>query len=204
MIYLMRHGDIRPMQGGAPQNAGEKRYIGQTDIPLNERGRARAKQWRDDLLNVNFDRIICSDLSRTRETATIISGRRTIPVEELSAFREIHMGQWDGQLMSAIKTRFFDEWRKRGETIASFRPPGGESFMDLLERSLPAFFEIAPFRHENVLIVAHAGVNRVLLCHFSGIPLDYIFTIKQDYSCLNLLSFSGSWKVSAINQTFGC
>jgi broad specificity phosphatase PhoE len=41
------------------------------------------------------------------------------------------------------------------------------------------------------LIVGHAGVNRVILCHALGIPLANLFQICQDYGCMNILEFDG-------------
>ncbi len=192
VIYLMRHGEI--------QTGGEKRYVGQTDIPLSERGIAAAKRWHDELLSVKFSRIICSDLSRTRDTCRIIAGKRTLPFEEIRAFREIDLGEWDGRAMAEIKADYPQEWIERGNNIAVFRPPGGESFVDLQERTFPVFDDIARQSRQNVLITAHAGVNRVLLCRVLGISLEKLFMIEQDYSCLNLLRFNRPWKVTAINS----
>ena len=116
------------------------------------------------------------------------------------AFREIDMGEWDGRPMREIKTRYPQAWKARGDNIGSYRPPGGESFEDLLKRSLPALSEIIRHPHGNTLIVAHAGVNRVLICSILGIPLEKLFTIQQGYACLNLLRFTGPWTEAAINR----
>jgi len=40
-----------------------------------------------------------------------------------------------------------------------------------------------------VAIVAHGGVNRIVLCHILGIPLENIFRIEQDYAALNIVEF---------------
>ena len=192
MIYLMRHGET--------QTSGKKQYIGQMDIPLNETGMAMAEKWRDALKYVYFDRIISSDLSRTRETARIIAGNRPIPVEEIPALREIDLGGWDGEFVSTIKADHFNEWQKRGDHIATFRTPQGESFADLQNRALPPFREIAESCAENVLIVAHAGVNRTLLCAILGMPLKNLFMLDQSHSCLNIIGFKGTWRVHTIND----
>jgi len=39
----------------------------------------------------------------------------------------------------------------------------------------------------NIAIVSHGGVNRIILCHFLGIPLENIFRIEQDYAALNVI-----------------
>ncbi|MFZ3136959.1 MAG: histidine phosphatase family protein [Thermodesulfovibrionales bacterium] len=42
---------------------------------------------------------------------------------------------------------------------------------------------------EHVAIVAHGGVNRIILCLILGIPLENIFRIEQDYGALNIIEF---------------
>ena len=196
MIYLMRHGEI--------ETSGERRYLGQMDCPLSPRGITQAEAWRNALQGIPFERILCSDLSRTHDTARIITGNRPLPVEALPELREINLGAWDGERMATIKEREPDAWRQRGENIAGFRPPGGESFADLQQRAFPPFQKMAAATRGNVLIVAHAGVNRVLLCSILGMPLGHLFTIAQDHACLNLLRFkNGSWGVKAMNLTRG-
>jgi broad specificity phosphatase PhoE len=45
---------------------------------------------------------------------------------------------------------------------------------------------------ENIAVVSHGGIIRVLMCHFLGIPLENIFRIEQDFGALNVIEFSGS------------
>jgi probable phosphoglycerate mutase len=89
----------------------------------------------------------------------------------------------------------------RGENLESYRPPGGESFSDLASRVVPVFGSIVKNAEGgNLLIVAHAGVNRVILCHGLGMPLANLFRICQDYGCMNILELSGgSLRLKAMN-----
>jgi len=80
------------------------------------------------------------------------------------------------------------EFRERGHNIAGFRPPGGESFTDLQQRVLPFFLTVLENLREHVLIVGHAGVNRVILCYLLGMPLNNLFRIGQDYGALNIIT----------------
>ncbi len=66
MIYLLRHGEI--------EGAEVKRFIGQTDVPLNETGIKQAYFWKKELGHIKFSKVYSSDLSRTVETAKIVSG----------------------------------------------------------------------------------------------------------------------------------
>ncbi|MCP4107867.1 MAG: alpha-ribazole phosphatase [Desulfobacteraceae bacterium] len=179
-IYLLRHGEI--------DLQGEKRFIGQTDLPLNQNGTAQAYYWHRELADVVFSGIFCSDLRRTYKTACIIAGHEN--VQAMPQLREIKLGEWEGLSMLEIRTCFPDEWKKRGEDIVTYRPQGGESFADLHARAVPVFEQISGESDGNVLIVAHGGVNRVILCHVLGMPADNLFRLNQDYGCLNIIDCS--------------
>jgi broad specificity phosphatase PhoE len=47
----------------------------------------------------------------------------------------------------------------------------------------------------NVAVVAHGGVNRVVLCHFMGTPLEHIFRVEQDFACVNIIHFADGYPV---------
>jgi probable phosphoglycerate mutase len=178
-VFLMRHGDIRQDR--------IKRYIGQADIELNAIGRSQAIRWRRELADIPLKRIYCSDLSRSHETACIIAEGRNAPVQPLAKLREINMGAWDGQAMDEVRAHYSGEYEKRGADIVYFRPPAGECFADVAARVIPLFEEIVRNTAGNLLIVGHAGVNRIILSHILGMPLDNLFRLRQDYGCLNVI-----------------
>lgn len=191
-IYLLRHGEIDQSYRG--------RFVGQTDLPLTDTGEFQARFWEHELCGEQFGAIYCSDLVRSQNTAKIIAALRGISIEVTPELREINLGEWDGLPVSDIKSHFPDEWRMRGENLASYRPPGGESFSDLASRVVPVFGSIVKNAEGNLLIVAHAGVNRVILCHALGMPLANLFNICQDYGCMNILELSGdSFRLKTMN-----
>jgi alpha-ribazole phosphatase len=180
-IYLLRHGDTR--------YDAVRRYIGWTDVPLSKYGRRQAGWWQKELSPVHFDRIICSDLERSAETTKIIAEGRDVTIEFCPDLREINLGKWDGLEMEKVRLQFPVEYEKRGVNPAAFRPEGGESFFDLSGRVIPAFEKITGSSSEgNILIVGHAGVNRVILCSLLEMPLSNLFRLGQDYGCLDVLT----------------
>jgi probable phosphoglycerate mutase len=181
-VYLLRHGDSRP--------DAVRRFIGRSDAPLNETGRAQAEFWRRGLTRIPFSRICCSDLKRSVETARIIGRRIKVPLSSLPELAEIDLGSWDGMPVSEVRRLFTGEYDRRGADLAGFRPPGGESFSDLSARVVPVFEELVQHSAGNLLIVGHAGVNRVILCHLLGMPLANLFHLDQGYGCLNIIEFS--------------
>ncbi|MDA8428537.1 MAG: alpha-ribazole phosphatase [Geobacteraceae bacterium] len=195
-IYLLRHGDSRP--------DAVRRFIGRSDGPLNEAGRSQAERWRRELSRIPFSRICCSDLQRSVETARIIGRRIKAPLTVLPGLAEIDLGRWDGLPFSEVRRLFPREYEQRGADLAGYRPPGGENFADLSDRVLPVFEGLLKPSAENILIVGHAGVNRVILCHLLGLPLANLFRLEQGYGCLNVLEYAHeAWLVRSVNIPAG-
>jgi broad specificity phosphatase PhoE len=194
VVFLLRHGDSRQDH--------LKRYVGQTDTLLNERGRAQAEKLCQELRRISFAGYFCSTLQRSLETARLIAGKRAAEVKQLPEFREIYMGLWDGCSMDEVRCSFPEEYRRRGEDPAQHAAPGGESFAELRQRVIPAFYEILRENEGPLLIVGHAGVNRVLLAQLLGMPLENLFRLGQDYACLNILVMEkGQVTVQGLNLT---
>jgi len=179
-IYLLRHGEVRSPPGG-------KRYIGWQDLPLNRIGLEQAAAWATYFEALGLDEICCSDLIRCRETADIIGRRCSLEARALPELREVRLGQWEGKSFEEVKTRYPQAFQARGEQIADHRPPGGESFRDLLNRTWPVFEALVRRPGNRTLVVTHAGVIRVLLCRLLGLPLENLFSIGQGYGALNII-----------------
>jgi probable phosphoglycerate mutase len=191
-FYLLRHGEI--------ESDGIRRFVGQADIPLTPRGVEQAHGWRDAFSGIPFEKIYASDLSRCADTARIIAGDTGTDIHFCPELREIHLGKLEGLAMADFRQRFQNEWAARGEDISGYVPEGGESFAGLGRRVIPVVAALANRHDGNVLLVTHAGVNRVILCHALGMPLDNLFRIEQSYGCLNLLEWEeDAFRVLGVN-----
>ena len=191
-IYLIRHGEI-------PQSA-PRRFVGQTDLPLTDRGRAQMEAVAAFLQGRGVGRLFCSPLSRCMESAQIVGAALGLEPEAVPDLREICLGAWEGLTVEEVRERFPGRYEARGRNIAGFRPPGGESFADLQRRAWPAF-ETASASSSSLAVVAHGGVNRVLLCRILGVPLENLFRMDQDYACINILNAdAGGWRIAAMNR----
>lgn len=183
MLYLVRHG-----QADTPPNV----CIGQTNIPLTEKG---IHQILHDtlprLLNLKLQNplLLSSPLLRTMQSATIISEKLNIPLEKHAAFQEINMGSWDGLPFSEIQKRWPDQYKERGKSFSTFRPPYGESFSDLQRRVVDA---LHPIDEESrpTIIVTHAGVIRTLLCTANKNSLQNIFDYSPAYGSITELDIT--------------
>ena len=181
-IYLVRHGDIGL--------GHDKRYIGVTDLELSAAGREQAHFLKEYLSSISFERIYSSPLMRSRETAEIIASDQAISPIVQAYLKEINMGDWEGRLFADIRNEYPLEYKRRGKDIANYRPPGGESFSDCYQRVIPPFESMMQSNAKNILMVGHAGINRVILCYALGLPLNHLFEFKQSYGCLNVLIYA--------------
>ena len=195
-IYLARHGAI--------QHPGDvKRYIGQTDLPLIAEGVRQAETLAEKLRHTRISAIFRSDLRRSIDTARIVGKLHGIEIAAIPRFREIALGQWEGMSVDAVRSKYPADYDLRGRNIAHFSAPGGESFMDCALRVTPAFYDAIYSTRGDILIVGHAGVNRVLLCRILGKPVSELFEIEQDYCCLNrILCCDFSFELESLNESF--
>ncbi len=97
------------------------------------------------------------------------------------------MGTWDGEKFSKIKKIFPLEFEKRGNDIINYKTPCGESFFECSLRAINAFIKITKESKEDIVIISHAGINRCILCTLLKIDLKNMFSIPQDYGCINII-----------------
>ena len=197
LICLLRHGAI--------DRSPPRRFLGQTDLALNDHGIRQARGLGEQLRSIPFRHVCCSPLQRAVQTAALVSGRDPAAIEPLGALKEINLGAWEGLTVAEVCARFPGAYEQRGLDLENFRPPGGESFGDLANRCLPALFALAEKAPGPVLIVAHAGVNRVLLSRLLHRPLQRLLEIPQHYGAVNLLvRTAGELRLEACNLHPGC
>ena len=193
-IYLVRHGAV--------QNKGNgKRFIGQLDLPLSREGIQGLQRLQAELCDAQLSAVFCSDLKRSAETAAILTEMSTklIPIQK-PELREINLGDWEGLTFDEVYQRCPEDFQERGCDIVHYRPPGGESFFDCTKRVIPAFYEMIHATRGNILIVGHAGVNRIILCQVLGKSLENLFEVEQDYGCLNVIqSKDGVFTLKVLN-----
>lgn len=179
LICLLRHGAV--------QQQAPRRFLGQGDVPLSPQGAAQAQELGARLGHIPFTAVFSSPLQRALHTAQLVSGLPETAIRRVEAFREIDLGAWEGLSVAEVQARYPGTYEARGADLAHFRPPGGESFADLDRRAWPALLDIVRHSTGPILIVAHAGVNRVLLARIAALPLADIFTISQEYGELRWL-----------------
>ena len=104
--------------------------------------------------------------------------------------RERNFGLWEGMSFEEIKEKYPEEFNDWAGNPLEFSPVNGESTLEVRDRVVDAFEKIVHAHPgERVAIVAHGGVNRIILCHILGIPMENIFRVEQDFAALNIIEF---------------
>ena len=152
----------------------EGRIQGQTEIPLNERGRAQAKINGENLVRLRLPEdmpFFVSPMARAQETARIIAhvvGRDFEGFTTVPDLRELTFGDWEGRTLVDVWRDDPDPVEDRKDDKWNYVPPNGESYAQLLERVRPVL-ETLP---DEAVIVSHGGVMRTVIRHLTGLPED--------------------------------
>ncbi len=162
---VSREIELAVVRHGRTAWNADGRFQGQTDVPLDDIGRAQAGRLATALAGDRFDFAIASDLVRASETARIVLGSRSLPVELDGAWREMRFGVWEGLTWTQIVERYPEVGEGHGTSPRFFTPEGGESFDDVCARVEAALDALAARVPDgtHALIVTHAGVLHALL-----------------------------------------
>jgi broad specificity phosphatase PhoE len=170
-LVLLRHGQTE-------YNAGS-RMQGQLDTELSDLGRMQAVAAAEVLAKRQPMLIVSSDLRRALDTALALSERSGLPVSVDTRLRETHLGDWQGMThleVDAVAPGARLAWRDD----ARWAPHGGESRIDVAERSLPVVADLVAGQPEwgadeadrPVVLVAHGGLIAALTAALLRLPVD--------------------------------
>jgi probable phosphoglycerate mutase len=185
-LYLMRHGHVDYF-------APNVRATGDIhSVSLTERGRSEAEAAGRALSHIAFERAVCSGLPRTRETAEIVlSFVKSAPTIEVDP----DLIELRGGTLPPVKSReeliaamnsYFDHANEPGAT----NHEGGEVFAAAQARAVRGIERLLESNDwHTALIVAHEGINRVLLSWACGAGLMAMSSFEQDTACINIIDF---------------
>jgi len=87
-----------------------------------------------------------------------------------------------------FQSRFPDEYAAWRADLLNYRPPGGECLQDVRDRILPEYGRIVDsHRGEEIAMLLHGGVNRVILADALGVSPLNLFRIDQAFGALNII-----------------
>jgi len=140
--------------------------------------------------------VYTSNLSRAVRSAGIIAEPFGLKPVETPDLRERSFGIWEGMTFSEIKEKYPEEFGAWADNPLKYSPIKGESTIKVKDRTISSLTKILDnHKGENIAVVAHGGVNRIILCHFLGIPLENIFRLEQDYAAVNIIELWDKYPV---------
>ncbi len=167
-LILIRHGETDWNLEG--------RYTGQSDVPLNQRGEAQARQLAEGLRGEPLAAIYSSDLARCARSAQLLAAACDAPLHLDPRLREIDQGEWEGLLFAEIRARFEQAWDRRRRNPLEVAPPGGETVGQVRERVLGALQEILARHPEGVVaIVSHGLALAIIQVHLAGEAIQRVW-----------------------------
>jgi len=166
-IDLMRHGEP----------VGGSRYRGQIDDPLSDKG---WQQMHDAVAgHAPWDAIVSSPLTRCRAFAEELAAALQLPLALQADFKEIGFGSWEGKTRAELAEIDPQQLQKFYQDPIKYRPEGAEALADFSARVTAEWQGMVEAQlGEHLLVVAHAGVIRVLICHALGLPVEQMFRLQ--------------------------
>ena len=169
-LVFVRHG----------QSIGNANHVllGHSDLDLSELGYHQAELAAMAFADEKVDVILSSDLKRAYNTALAHSKLRGIPVILDKGFRELFIGNWEGESTVALRERkdplFYDFCYRFGYFIT----PGGEDIWQLSDRIYTSAIRVAEkYRGKTVLIGCHAAAIRMFFAKILGYGKEEVSSV---------------------------
>ena len=164
-FYLLRHGETEWNKLG--------KFQGLTDVSLNERGIAQARDSARAALGWGPSALYASSLTRTVQVAEEIRKITGVPVAADPGLRELSLGDLEGVTGAEMRAGWpevYATWRNNPADVVM---PNGESLVQLQERAWQVILEIeeAHAGDEDVVVVSHNFTIRTIICAILDIPL---------------------------------
>lgn len=183
-LILIRHG--------LTDDNLKKKYSGIRDIGLTRAGRQEAKKIKEKIKGLKVDRVFCSDLKRSWQTAEIIFSNRTCKIIKNPHLREINFGIWEGLTHSQILKRSPAIYRKWLADPFSMAIPGGQRLSCFIQRIKKELRKIVNSNtKQTVALVTHSGVIRVILNTLLGIKKNYFWRLKINPCAVYIIEYKG-------------
>jgi probable phosphoglycerate mutase len=157
MLYVLRHGQTDSNAAGKTRGSGD-------DSGLNKVGKGQAYAAREKIKDIKFDACYCSPMLRTRQTCKIAYRGQPCIAEGL---RAMNYGSLTGKDNKIIE--YPDFWKRDNK----YKIEGGESLLGFETRVFKFMKNIAEnHKGENVLLVTHGSVLKMIHAFFNGLPSD--------------------------------
>ncbi len=195
MLVLVRHGESTGNAAGV--------LLGRTDAPLTERGVEQVAAVAAWLGPVNGP-LVTSPLRRARATADLLAPGMAQTVDE--RWIEMDYGELDGTELSAVPAEVWSRWRAE----VSYRPPGGESLVEVGARVRDACEELFAAHgsgargERDVVVVSHVSPVKAAVAWALGAGDDVVWHLHLATASVTCIGWGASGPVlHRYNQTAG-
>jgi broad specificity phosphatase PhoE len=195
-LIIVRHGHTALNDGD--------RFRGRTDTPLDDQGLREAEITAKEISRRwKLSAVYTSSVSRAHVTGEIIGKPFGLSAIDEPGILDMDYGEWTGLTFDEARAHDADAYKLCMERPSAFRPPKGESFEELRERSVAAVKSIAGKHPDQaVAIVTHNVVNRVILLGFLETSTDHFWRMHQGTCAINVLEYDGKvYNIEQINDT---
>ena len=179
-LLLVRHGETALKSS--------ERLWGRTDVKLDALGLKQAERLCERLAEEKIDVIYSRSLKRALVTAETIASKHQLKVISCTELREFNYGKIEGLTHKEVSQLYPEFYKSMTQKNTNLKFPGGESvyqlnnrvsqFLDRLKKHTP---------EQTILIVAHFGLLRVLLCRLFGIGIKRRWQFHLDLASLSIL-----------------
>ncbi|MFX1535366.1 MAG: histidine phosphatase family protein [Promethearchaeota archaeon] len=168
-LFVARHGETDFNK--------ERRYLGSTDKPLNQRGLKQASQLGKKLKTWKIDKIITSPLTRCIQTTEEINTFLKLDHLIMKEFRERSVGVYEGLTKDEIRNKYPTLWRRNITHIWDQAPPGGETINETYNRVSNGLNALKnKNKWASILLITHGFVSRCINFYFNpNISTDEFF-----------------------------
>ena len=187
-LYIVRHGETE-------WNV-IKRFQGQLNTPLTEKGMEKLRKTGKKLENVLFDEVYTSELGRTVASAEIILNEnrgyknKKRELQKLAELNEVYFGVWQGLTYEEVFLKYPEEGNNYFYNVKNYKAENveAEKLEDALERFLKGINKILDsYESGNILVVTHGTVFEMFMNYVAN---DSIFDIDE-----RTLMGNGDYKV---------
>ncbi|MNF35038.1 Alpha-ribazole phosphatase [compost metagenome] len=185
IVDLLRHGETE-LGGG---------LRGRIDDALTERG------WQQMRAAVGpvapWQRVVSSPLQRCAAFARELAARHALPLQLEDGLRELDFGAWDGRSAAELMETDAEALGLFWNDPYAFTPPGGEPLSAFEARVLGAIERLhGQFAGQEVLLVTHGGVMRLLLARARGLPRSDLLQVEVGHGALQRLRVGAGLRLS--------
>lgn len=194
-IILTRHGHV---EGISP-----RRFRGQTELALTERGRAQASATAARIAATWQPRAVyTSPMGRCVATGQAIANACGVPSEVLPTLIDFNYGAWQWRTIEEVRAAWPDLLAAWFATPHLVRFPKGEALQDLIARTADAIrFVLTRHAEETVVMVGHETANRAILLQLLDQPLSAYWRFAQEPCAINEIEIAdGSVRVNSVND----